>query len=377
MKTRILILSCNTGGGHNAAGRAVREVFEAHGCEALFPDYLSLAGEKVSRLVSDTYIETARRSPRLFGQAYRLGMAVSRHSTLSPIYYANHLMAGYLRDYLKANPVDAIVMPHLYPAETLTYMKRSGEALPLTFAIATDYTCIPFWEETDCDFYVLPAPDLVGEFVERGMPERKLLPLGIPVSSAYSQPLSRQEARRRLDLPEEGRCILIMGGSMGAGSLYELTHRLLEQTAEERLVVIAGSNEKTAEHLRGLSEAQPRLRVLRYTQEVPLYLRACDLLFTKPGGLTSTEAAVSGIPLVHTDPIPGCETQNSLYFSERGMSRTAPSVEGQVTCGLSLLRCPEACEAMRACQRQGVPEGAAERIYQRICQEIEGRAAGR
>ena len=209
------------------------------------------------------------------------------------------------------------------------------------------------------------------------MPERKLLPLGIPVSSAYSQPLSRQEARRRLDLPEEGRCILIMGGSMGAGSLYELTHRLLEQTAEERLIVIAGSNEKTAEHLRGLSEAQPRLRVLRYTQEVPLYLRASDLLFTKPGGLTSTEAAVSGIPLVHTDPIPGCETQNRLDFSERGMSRTAPSVEGQVTCGLSLLRCPEACEAMRACQRQGVPEGAAERIYQRICQEIEGRAAGR
>ena len=79
-------------------------------------------------------------------------------------------------------------MPHLYPAETLTWMKRSGDALPVTFAIATDYTCIPFWEETDCDFYVVPSEALSGEFVERGVPAGKLLPLGIPVSSAYRQP---------------------------------------------------------------------------------------------------------------------------------------------------------------------------------------------
>ena len=248
MNKRVLILSCSTGGGHNAAGHAMQEVFASHGWEALFPDYLSLAGERVSRMVSDAYIETARRTPRLFGQAYKLGMAVSRYSTLSPVYYANHLMAKYLRAYLNEHPVDAILMPHLYPAETLSWMKRNGEALPATFAIATDYTCIPFWEETDCDRYVIPAADLAGEFTGRGLPTEKLLPLGIPVSQAYLAPTPRAEARRRLGLPEEGNCILVMGGSMGAGSLYTLSHCLLEQTKDEHLVVITGSNEQTAEH---------------------------------------------------------------------------------------------------------------------------------
>lgn len=376
MSKSVLILSCSTGGGHNAAGHAMQEVFASHGWEVLFPDYLSLAGERVSRVVSNVYIETARRTPRLFGEAYKLGMAVSKHSTLSPVYYANHLMARYLRAYLDEHPVDAILMPHLYPAETLSWMKRNGEALPLTVAIATDYTCIPFWEETDCDRYVIPAADLAGEFTARGLPSEKLMPLGIPVSPEYLAPISQAEARRRLGLPEEGDCILVMGGSMGAGSLCTLAHRLLEETTNEHLVVITGSNEQTAEHLATLAESQPRLTVLKYTREVPLYLRACDLLFTKPGGLTSTEAAVSGIPMVHTDPIPGCETQNSIYFSVRGMSRTAPTTQDQVTAGLSLLRSPDAREAMRACQRQGIHADAAQRIYEAVVQLLNGKKEG-
>ena len=49
---------------------------------------------------------------------------------------------------------------------------------------------------------------------------------------------------------------------------------------------------------------------------MPLYLKACDVIFTKPGGLTSTEAAVSGIPIVHIRPIPGCETEKQEIFPD-------------------------------------------------------------
>ena len=64
---------------------------------------------------------------------------------------------------------DAVVMPHLYPAETITYMKRQGIELPLTVAVMTDYTCIPFWEETDCDYYVIPHGELAEQFIRRGI----------------------------------------------------------------------------------------------------------------------------------------------------------------------------------------------------------------
>lgn len=52
-------------------------------------------------------------------------------------------------------------------------------------AIGTDYTCIPFWEETDLDAYFLPHEDCVSEYVHRGIPADRLYPYGIPVSGAF------------------------------------------------------------------------------------------------------------------------------------------------------------------------------------------------
>ena len=116
----VLILSCNTGGGHNAAARAAAEAFRAHGEEAVVLDYLKLAGEKVSRTVGNVYVETVKIAPGLFGLLYKIGMLVSRLLRRSPVYYVNGKMAVYLAAYLKKHPVDVIVMPHLYPAETIT-----------------------------------------------------------------------------------------------------------------------------------------------------------------------------------------------------------------------------------------------------------------
>ena len=365
---RILILSCGTGGGHNATGRAMAQIVASHGGQALFPDYLTWAGNRVARVVDNAYIGTVRHAPRLFGQVYHLGMAVSRHWKRSPVYYANSRMAGYLQDYLRQHPVDAIVMPHLYPAETVTWLRRKGMKLPLTVAIATDYTCVPFWEETDCDYYVLPAPELMDDFAGRGIPRDKLLPLGIPVSRECELPLTRQQACERLGLDSQETFIMAMGGSMGAGDMLELVQCLIRQTRTEKIIAVAGGNARVLQSLTQLN--CPRLSVISRTAQVPLYLRACSLLFTKPGGLTSTEAAVCQIPMVHTAPIPGCETENQRYFATRGMSVTAATAEGQVRAGLDLLHSPQAADQMRLCQRQHIPAGAAERIYRMLLSKI-------
>ena len=75
---KALILSCNTGGGHNSAGRAVAEEFVSRGDEAYVLDYLTLAGQGVSRIVGNGYVQIVKKTPKLFGVAYHLGMLVSR-----------------------------------------------------------------------------------------------------------------------------------------------------------------------------------------------------------------------------------------------------------------------------------------------------------
>lgn len=42
-----------------------------------------------------------------------------------------------------------------------------------------------------------------------------------------------------------------------------------------------------------------------------------DLLITKPGGMTCTEAMAKGIPMLFYEPLPGQEEENLHYFAEK------------------------------------------------------------
>lgn len=369
---KILILSCATGGGHNAAGYAIAEKIQQQGDEAYVFDYLSMAGEKVSQRVGGAYVGVVKHTPLLFGAAYHVAGWVSRLVSHSPIYYVNGRMAKYLYAYLKENTYDAIVMPHLYPAETITYMKRQGISLPLTVAVATDYTCIPFWGETDCDYYVIPHRALAEEFEAQGIPGEKLLPYGIPVSVRFEEKVSRNKARELLGLPKDKKLYLIVGGSMGAGNIIRLTRTLHEMLGrDEGIVVICGNNKKVQRRLRKICRKVSNVDILGSVDQMELYMKACDVVYTKPGGLTSTEAAVSGVPIVHTTPIPGCETKNRKFFIRRNMSAGAKTINGQAAAGIRLADSPRKRMFMKQAQNKYINREASMKIYEFLKKKTE------
>lgn len=350
---KALILSCNTGGGHNSAGKAMLRRLLEQGCQARMLDMMSLAGERTSRIVGGTYVNVAKYTPRLFAAAYRAGDRLSSARRKSPVYYANTMMAGFLERYLRENETDILVMPHLFPAETITYMKRRGKLAIPAVAIATDYTCIPFWEETDCDAYVLPHPDLAEEYIQRGIPKEKLYPLGIPNAMEFETQMSREEARSRLGLDREAPLLLVMGGSMGFGRIQELTRELYMACMEgEQIGVICGTDRRMYRSLLQEFGEEKDIHILGYTDQVALWLDASDVVYTKPGGLTSTEALVRQVPIVHTAPIPGCETKNAEFFARRGMSVQAKTVREQVEAGMKLLYDPGMRGSMEQAQRE-------------------------
>lgn len=318
---KAMILSCGTGGGHNTAGKAIAEELEQRGHSVTFLDPFQLAGEHTAAHVGNTYIRLVQRSPRSFGLLYSLGEEYRRLPVRSPVYWANGKMAAQMQQFLKENPFDAIVMTHLFPAQMLAHLPKNS--LPQTMLIATDYTCIPFAEETDCDWYIIPSPALAGEFSARHIPAEKTLAYGIPVRAAFRAQKSREDACAELGLQPQIHYLLLSGGSVGVGNLVAAAKSLQNFLTEEKnygLIIICGKNKRLYQSLQAEYAQNQQVQVLESTTHMAAYLRACDLFITKPGGLSSTEAAVSGIPLIHISPIPGCETHNANFFTERGMS---------------------------------------------------------
>ena len=166
---KVLILSCNTGGGHNAAASALKESLNFYHHEAEVLDLMSLGRKHTSALVGGAYVKLVSVFPAGFGALYQLGELVRKFPWKSPVYYANARLGNALADYIDQNHFNAVVTTHLYPAETLTWMKQKGRLTIPCVAVATDYACIPFWEETNCDYYVVPHKDLIPEFASCGI----------------------------------------------------------------------------------------------------------------------------------------------------------------------------------------------------------------
>lgn len=351
---KILILSCNTGEGHNTAARAIAERLEAEGHRVEIVDFLGLGGKYTSRFISNFYIRLAKYFPYVFGFFYNTMLWISRTFYIghSIVYLLNARIAPKLGEFLKTNHYDAVVTTHMFPADAIAKLKNKGVDVPPSVMVSTDYTCYPFLEEAVCDYYVLPHENLMSDYIKRGIPVEKLCPFGIPVSMRFQDPPTREKAREALGLGRNDPIYLIMGGSMGAGKIRSFTKRLADAVTEGRIIVICGNNQKLRLSMEKKLSAYQNVQIIGFTTDIPNYMSACDVLYTKPGGLTSTEALVCHTPIIHTTPIPGCESDNMKFFRDNGLAIPAKTKKQQIKIGGMLVRNAEQRKKMRECQIQ-------------------------
>lgn len=358
-----LILSCATGGGHHAAAEAIREALVHRGHHVDMLDPYTLSGKKMDEKVGNCYISCAQKAPTLFGTIYQLGNLCRRLPVKSPVYWVNGIVADAMAKYLEEHSCDIILTTHLFPGEILTHLKRRGIALPKIVFVATDYTCIPFTEEIDCDFFLVPAGTEL-EFSRRGIPEQKVIPMGIPVRREFREETGRDRAVERLGLPVDRRYILLAGGSIGAGKIVQAVrplHRYLREHRDTTLIVVCGSNRKLYEELEKRYREERQILLLKKTECMAEYMKACDFYLSKPGGISSTEAAVANVPLIHISPIPGCETKNERFFSGHGMSLYVADLEKGLLSAIEQLKDAETVKRMKAAQREFVDPDSAEK----------------
>ena len=371
---KLLILSCNTGEGHHSAALAVQEALNARGVPNDIMDPLSSVGEATRKRVCELYNSIIRNMPRAFGLIYRAGELVDDALPGSPVYFANSLYASRLLDCIREGGYDGVISTHLYGMEAMTAIRRKlGVHVP-NYGVLTDYTCIPFFSDVQLDGYFIPHRDLAADLAEKGMDARLLIPTGIPVSERFAHALPQDEARRRLNLPEGKRVYLVMTGGVGCGNVSEICDGLRAGDDSDFLAcVLTGRNEELRAELNELYRGEPRVLPVEFTREVSIYMNAADVLITKPGGLSSTEAAAARVPLVHWITIPGCEERNADFFSARGMSVQTRSPSEAASLAVALARDPAACAAMRKRQAEEINPYSARDAVGHVLAELERR----
>ncbi len=183
---KVLVLSCSTGGGHNSCGKYIQSEFRSHHIECDFIDYFSILGNKLSKRIEKLYLKSTQGKGKIFEGVYKLGETYSKVGLTSPVYELNKLAKNKIWKFLTDNHYDLVICPHLFPSMAITSLKKDGMNIKL-INVATDYTNIPFWNETTPDYFVIPHESLKSEFTEKGIDEKVLIPIGIPVSTHFQE----------------------------------------------------------------------------------------------------------------------------------------------------------------------------------------------
>jgi len=148
------------------------------------------------------------------------------------------------------------------------------------------------------------------------------------------------------------------------GPVGEILRELDKIAREFQTVVVCGRNEELRRELAAQDRRSPT-RVLGFASNMQELMAVADLIITKPGGLTSSEALAMGKPLLILDPIPGQEAANSDFLLEHGAAAKVNRVEDLPFKVEQLLASKKLGELAKAAQALGRPRAA-----EQICREV-------
>ena len=368
----ILMLSANTGEGHNATARAIMEVYESRQIPCQLEDCLAFLSPGFSKFISNWHVRLYRHGPKLFDWGYRFAEFTSDPDEFNPIYELLSLGAKKLRDWILERDFDAIICSHSFAGAMVTEIRRSwGLDIPCYF-VATDYTCHPVVEQCQLDGYFIPTADQKGEFEAAGIPEALLFPVGIPVRQAFYRKTPKEEVREKLGLDRESVYVLLMCGSMGCGPIEKTARDLVEKLPENaRVIAVCGSNAALLESMEKIQN--PRLTALGFTPNMDEYMDAVDLMITKPGGLSSTEGANKGLPMVFFNLIGACESRNFNYFLSKEYALGSTAEAEVVDLAVALARDTQRREKMSAALRENFCINSTEEIVSHVTAQVENQ----
>ena len=315
---KVLFLSVTAGQGHNQTGKAAMESLLEKNIECEMLDTFEYINPILKESISQGYLISTKVTPAFYGRMYRLAEKMdNNNSKLTISKLTNAILAKKLMTYIQEYQPDVIVATHIFSAQILTQIQKKGLSAR-TIGIVTDFTLHPFWEETDLDYYVIANELLTRKAVKKGLPEDRLLPIGIPIFKKFAEKKTKEEAREILQI-ENKDTVMVMSGSMGHGNVSKIIKQLNSLDMDFQILSICGNNKHLKERIDEM-EINKKIYNYGFVNNVDIMMDASNCMISKPGGLSVSESLAKGLPMAMVNPIPGQEDRNVEFLLNNGLA---------------------------------------------------------
>ena len=359
---RYLIMTASIGSGHvkaaEAIAREVRRVDEDAIIEIV--DFMSRGVSTLHWLMKRIYLLMLAFVPDLYDRCYQFAGGDSGGRLTDTAF--SLIMYRRMAKLIDSFHPDTVICTHPFPEGACSFIKKFSKRQFRLGVVLTDYSLHEIWVYPRVDDYFVAIPKMKDGLVAKGFPESAVHVTGIPVDRKILELPDKAGARQQLGLAEGQPVVMLMGGGLGLGGIEAMLDDLEGIEQPLTLLVVAGRNEDLELAIRRrIPTSRHELHVWGFTQRAQLLMRASDILVTKPGALTTSEAFILGLPTVLHDPIPGPEEENAVYATEHGAAVWVHPGESLAGAVKELLAAPAHLAALadgaRACGR---PDAALE-----------------
>jgi len=363
---RVLVFSATFGAGHVRAAEALIEaIHELPGhAEVVHLDCWAVLSKNFNEVFKDFYIGMIKHTPKLWGKFYYGTSEISPDSAFQSL--LNKIGQNKYLEYINAFQPDLIICTYPTVAGVLADLRLKQLLNVPLVAVVTDYAVHSQWIHQGVDLYIIGSADMCSSFVSRGIDRHRIKVTGIPVSADFEHPLDRREILAELGLAFGCPTVLIMGGAYGVlGEMKNLCQTLADTPIPCQVIVVCGRDKSLYKSLDEMVEkAHNPMRRFGFVRNVDELMAAADVIITKAGALTVTEALTKRLPIIVYKPIPGQEQENAMFVERIGAGISADTRTDLEAILFSLLKHPEKLEKMRIAAAQALPGHAAQRAVQ-------------
>ncbi len=322
----ILFLMSDTGGGHRAACRAIEAALAARYPGLFTTELVDVWKDYMPfplNTAPTTYSRWVNTSPGSYSAQFWVADRMFRSRTASSL-YCSQLYPNMKRLY-EQHPADIVVCAHSVFVRPAVHALRHVRPDRPYLTVITDYAWpTVLWYDARADRTLVPTRPAYERGLALGVPPERLKLTGAPVHPKFTDlKLTKREARAELGWDPDATIVLIVGGGDGMGPLLATARAVDSRRVNCELILIAGRNEALKASLER-NTWKHRTRIYGFVNNVQVFMRAADLLITKAGPATITEAATVGLPMVLSGAIQHQETPNAKYVVEQGAGVYSP-----------------------------------------------------
>lgn len=367
---RILVLTLSFGAGHLSAARNLAEEFEKQIPEAdlRLVDALEDCSLAFRAFYVWTYWLMIRYAPRLWEKFFNSRIE-RRDEQTAPVWVWR---AGCRKvfDRIRKSQPDLIVACEVGACEIAVVARRAKLTNAEIVSVITDYEAEPIWIKPEVSAFMVAIEEVKKQLENWGAEREKIKVCGIPLSASFSEQHDANKTKTHFGL-DDRPVVLLMGGGMGPSKMNEVAAHLLKDGKNLQIVALPARDERAKAALEKLQSAESvSLLVLAWTSSIAELMRTATILATKPGGLTLSEAAACGLPLVLFDRIPGPEEANAARFTRAGAAVSTKDSRETAFEILRLLQDGEKLQKMSKNCRALARPNAAREIVRLALQEI-------